>query len=172
MRNKRITKLFLLLLILTLSALNAQTSLNVKNKSGSISSFGLKDINKLIFAGGNLTVIKKDANFSVFLLNDIGFINFGEFTAIEEISIPSTTIFTLFPNPVSDQLNIKFNSETNENTIIQIMDLQGRILYQQNQKCISGVNLIDIQLLNLSKGIYFCKIQKATTIENIKFIKN
>lgn len=77
---------------------------------------------------------------------------------------PVLNTISVFPNPVTNVLNI---SVQNENTInaIQIYDLLGKIVIQNN-----GENM-HIATENISKGIYFIKVFSENRIYQSKFIK-
>lgn len=81
--------------------------------------------------------------------------------------------FTVFPNPVNDQLQIKFNFDCNVNLKIDIYDFQGRKI----KSVLEGVSDIDDVGINcyvgyLSKGFYFITISdSASMLESIRFEK-
>lgn len=75
---------------------------------------------------------------------------FGFTASAEDISVVSNT-FTVYPNPVENECFIKSNS--NENFMLSLYDLTGRILYEEE-----GVNSASVALKGLAKGIYYLKI--------------
>ena len=72
----------------------------------------------------------------------------------------------LFPNPVSENLNIAFKN-INDDLNITITDVTGRTIY--SEKVVS--NSIEVNTENYPAGIYFCKIIGGKTNETIKFTK-
>ena len=63
-----------------------------------------------------------------------------------------------YPNPVGDQLRIRFDIETTGDYLIEVQDVTGRLISQQQHKL---VNPGDIILLNTSSyidGVYFLKV--------------
>ncbi len=73
----------------------------------------------------------------------------------------------IFPNPVSNNLNIKFNNENleNQNADIRIVDIIGNVVYERN------IFLKDIELqLNLLNGTYFVEIKNNNIHLVEKFI--
>ena len=72
----------------------------------------------------------------------------------------------LFPNPVSENLNIAFKN-INDDQNITITDVTGRTIY--SEKVVS--NSIKVNTENYPAGIYFCKIIGGKTNETIKFTK-
>ncbi|MFH0758780.1 MAG: T9SS type A sorting domain-containing protein [Bacteroidota bacterium] len=63
-----------------------------------------------------------------------------------------------YPNPVGDELRIRFNIEATGDFFIEIQDVTGRLISQEKHK---QVNPGDIILLNTSgytNGVYFLKV--------------
>ena len=74
----------------------------------------------------------------------------------------------LYPNPTSQMLNISSNINFNG---LQVVDLQGRIVYNQTIGNLSSSTRINISELNA--GIYFVKISNNQgVISTQRFIKN
>lgn len=72
---------------------------------------------------------------------------------------------SVYPNPVTDLLNIK---DTSENTIIEevcILTLDGKLVYRKR----SATTTIDVSFLN--EGIYIVKIQTNHYLNSYKIIK-
>jgi len=77
----------------------------------------------------------------------------------------------LYPNPVVSQLQIRFETMTEENVQVHIMDMQGRMIYLQDLTSQTGINYISIPCESMQNGIYLCRLQKGNKIEINKFIK-
>lgn len=77
----------------------------------------------------------------------------------------------VYPNPASDQLRISFMSEDIAQARCQILDMSGRLLYDELLACDGGIVENSVNVSNFANGIYFLRIQteKGTTIE--KFVK-
>ena len=75
----------------------------------------------------------------------------------------------LYPNPLSNELNIIAQNPINGN--ISIYNVQGQIVYQEN---VTSNNSYKFNLEQLSSGIYFLRYsdQKLNKIQTHKFIKN
>lgn len=172
MKQKKINSLIVLLFAIGLSGLQAQTLLNVKETLGTQTSFALNGMNKLIFNSDKMTVIKKTGINSDFSLINIRYLNFTNTTAINEISDSRNRNLKLFPNPVIDLLNIQFKSANEENVLIQIMNVQGKILYQQRFTNQTGINNLSIPLASFQKGLYLCQLIYGVKLEINKFEKN
>lgn len=77
----------------------------------------------------------------------------------------------LFPNPTSNNLNIKFNSERQEKVKFRIYSSDGKLVYETLYPIIEGMNLIQINTNYLSTGIYFIQLQNQDYSVSEKFIK-
>lgn len=76
--------------------------------------------------------------------------------------------FALYPNPVKNIFNIaSINGVTAEN--VKVIDINGRIVNEMN---VSGLDNIQINVANLTSGVYFVKIQSEQGIGTSKIIKN
>lgn len=170
MLNKKFIFSVMLLLGITVSELNPQNTLNLKEKSGALTSFALSNINKLTFDSGNITVNKKDGTTSAFTLTNIRYLNFSNATSIVNM-IDNEKKLKLYPNPAIDQLNVQFESLTTEETKIQIIDMQGMLVYQQSFSSQAGLNYLTIPVVILKSGLYLCRLQNGNKLEICKFIK-
>ena len=75
------------------------------------------------------------------------------------------SIISIFPNPTKNILNIKLNSNF-ENNIYEIMDINGKII--SNGTLNSNFSSINIE--SLSSGVYFIKIHNNLDSKFLKFI--
>ncbi len=68
---------------------------------------------------------------------------------------------SIFPNPVSDYINIEFNMESECLLNISVSDLMGREVIRMNtQKYSTGQNILSIPVSSLSSGVYNVQITK------------
>ncbi len=69
---------------------------------------------------------------------------------------PEPISISLFPNPVSDIINITFNAGTNQLVIIELLDINGNKIDRIMNQNLSGKQYIIHKLVpHLSSGIYF-----------------
>jgi len=61
-----------------------------------------------------------------------------------------------YPNPVKDFLNISFNHEIDETVVLQIIDINGRIIIEDEIYISNSAIIQDVS--NLSKGLYFTNL--------------
>ena len=167
-------KLFSLLFLgIGLTNLQAQNMMNVKEKAGTHTSYTLSSMAKVTFSDGNMIIFNSGAGTETFDLNHIRYVSFIDL--ITEIPKPEKQVesnFTLYPNPAADHLQIRLGTMENCNVQVDIIDTQGRIVLQQ-KICIKDANSTAIlNLQQLAKGLYICRVQSGEGIETIKFIKN
>jgi len=160
-----------LLIASGLSGISAQTVLNVKEKSGTQTSFGLTNVKKLTFTGTNVTVNKTDGSSTDFVLQNVRYLNFGSITATSEVQNDIPANMVLYPNPVISSFQVRYECSTEESTLLQIMDMQGKVVYQQSKESTAGSNYMQVSFQTYKKGIYLCRLQHGETVEIKKFIK-
>lgn len=171
MKLKKRNWLIAFLFVVGLPGLYAQTFLNVKEKSGTQTSFALSEINKLIFESGNMAVIKKSAYSSGFGVIDIRYLDFTNITSNGKVVDAMHNKIRLYPNPVTDLLQIQYESAEAETVLIQIVDLQGKILFQQTIANKSGTNNVYIPFNSFQKGLYLCSLYHRNKLETGKVVK-
>ena len=93
-------------------------------------------------------------------------------TSVEQFANRETDNMILFPNPVMDQMKVSFQSAGTGNLQIDIIDIQGKVLQQQNISSQNGTNLFTINIAQLPQGLYLCRLQNGNKLETIKFLKN
>jgi len=75
-----------------------------------------------------------------------------------------------YPNPASSLMTVEFNAESNESFAVVIYDLQGRVISTvENVASVNGAQSVDLNVSNLSKGIYIYTVTKAGNISSSKF---
>ena len=75
------------------------------------------------------------------------------------VATESLSALTAFPNPTSGKATITFNSDRNSNYSLKVTDMIGKVLISQDLSVVEGYNMKDINLENMSKGIYMISVQ-------------
>lgn len=76
----------------------------------------------------------------------------------------------VYPNPFNQQLNININGANGEEAHITIVDITGKTVYSERSS--NAENNIMIELDgSLPNGVYFLKIQIASTAQTLKIVK-
>ena len=84
---------------------------------------------------------------------------------VDEYVTPKESLFTVYPNPASDQCYVTANTES-PSTLCQIIDLAGRTVLQTT--LVPGVN--SLSLNGLTPGCYVMKITDDKTVVTKKLI--
>ena len=172
MKHKKLLLCALLLFGFGLTGIKAQTHLYVKEKSGTQTPFTASSIRTLTFAAGKLAVNKTDGNLGTCALSAIRYLSFNDYTTdVPQISSRQGSKLAIYPNPVARQLQISYETAKAGNVEVEIIDLQGKVLHQQVISSNAGANHATIAVTKLPNGIYLCRVNKGTSIETTKFLK-
>jgi hypothetical protein len=142
------------------------------NKFAVSGSYNLANNPTIAVNGTTLTSCANDPNFAtlypVFATsqNDV-FIS--QLTITSSLSTKENTIskLSLYPNPVSNNLNINFENNL-ENANLKIISITGQtVLEKQN---ISGNNF-NFDVSSLTNGMYIVQVNDVNSVTNSKFIK-
>jgi hypothetical protein len=88
----------------------------------------------------------------------------------DETSVAADNTFSIFPNPVTDVLNININAVAEGYYTIDAIDVTGRSTRLANQYFESGEQVVQTKAANLSKGIYTLLITNGEVTMTQKFI--
>jgi len=76
--------------------------------------------------------------------------------------------FSVYPNPVTSNLNIELGSSSS-NGLLTISDVTGRVV--QSQTIVNG-NTQQIDVSSLNRGIYYLTVNTGVAVSTSKFVKN
>ncbi|HHH54623.1 MAG TPA: T9SS type A sorting domain-containing protein, partial [Bacteroidetes bacterium] len=93
------------------------------------------------------------------------------FTDNTEIQSKELQNITVSPNPVSDKINFKINSESNQKATISIYDFTGKKMYFDRLNLTKGTNIYTLNK-RYNQGVYFYKINFQNTKLTGKFCVN
>ncbi len=99
-----------------------------------------------------------------------------------EVNSSNITLFTnknntikdlkLFPNPAQNQLFISFDCEGTKAAAYQIVNNKGQVVANQSINLNNGCNTnFEVNIEQLTSGLYFLRISADEKVGNIKFIK-
>jgi hypothetical protein len=71
------------------------------------------------------------------------------------------TINEVFPVPCNDQLSVVLNGESNDEFVVTIMDIGGRILTTQTHVLGSTKDILTINTLNIASQVAIISIEKG-----------
>lgn len=163
-------KTFMLIMLITfLFSISASSQkLLLKMKDGTYTSSFLNEIRKLTFSSGNLVLMKTGGNTNLFPLTNLRFISFSDVTSVPQTSLNEVRVI-LYPVPVSDILTVSISGVQIQPFIVEIINIEGKIIYQSLYDLIP--NLLQINITFLPKGLYLCRVYNWAFCEVKKFNK-
>jgi uncharacterized delta-60 repeat protein len=98
----------------------------------------------------------------------------GEFTysPIKNIGFNDHLGVAVFPNPVKANINMTISADRNEKAEIQIIDVQGKIVFQTQTDIVAGTHIHQINVSSLMSGTYFLRIITSKHSTELTFIKD
>ncbi len=111
------------------------------------------DIETLIYVQGLAQGFPVTESFTVEVKNSL---------SIQEQTLLNET--RIFPNPVSNETKILFESASAGQVQIEVVDLIGNVVLQQNNTTTTGTNSLTLAVSNLAEGQYFVRIQKQNAM--------
>ncbi len=88
-------------------------------------------------------------------------------TGINNVTSNASTVVA-FPNPTSGKLNIQWNENTTEKATVSVTDVAGRVVYSTTLTMEQGAGTHQIDLSNMSDGLYILNIKSASINYNNK----
>ncbi len=81
-------------------------------------------------------------------------------------------LISIYPNPFTEQIELKFYSVSNQRINIAISDVLGKKVFEQSEETAARVyNTISLPLSELKKGIYFVEVSSKENIFVRKIVK-
>ncbi|MFN0203967.1 MAG: GEVED domain-containing protein, partial [Bacteroidia bacterium] len=68
-----------------------------------------------------------------------------------------------FPNPTAKELNIAVSAPANNKMVVEVYDIYGRILIQQNYLATGGQEVVKLNVEKLAAGTYTVRVRSKTT---------
>ncbi len=140
-------------------------------------------VNSLAFGGSasNLTYNFTDDKINTgtvqyYRLRQVDINNQSRYSGIVKIKGEQTPVLTIdgiAPNPVQNSLTASISSPTKNLVNLQVLDMMGRMIQQQQVIIQEGTNVIPVNVSSLGSGIYMLKAIFADNnqIPTIKFVK-
>ncbi len=80
------------------------------------------------------------------------------------------TGLNVYPNPTADRATVVFTSTEGADFNIKMVDLSGRTIMNERGTAASGLNQREVNVSEMSAGIYFVVIETNNVVEQIKMI--
>lgn len=159
-----------LTLSFSLQCLLAQ-SLNITEKEGMQTAYSLGDIKKISFSGDQIMVLRTDGESYSYVLSEILNLNYLQVTSVQQkpVQVRESGTLYIYPNPVHDLLYIQWSTIAGEPGLVEIFSLEGKKILSREINPYTSVYQIDIS--NLPKGLYVCRVHLGPAIKSARFIK-
>jgi hypothetical protein len=82
--------------------------------------------------------------------------------SIEEQNATTNFDFSIYPNPASDQFTIQLLSKNNNDYMINILDMSGKVVFYQKWNIASNISTKTIDTNKLASGLYMVLIQNES----------
>jgi len=80
--------------------------------------------------------------------------------------------FSVYPNPVNDEMAIKYDIQAGNKTTITLLDVSGKTIdILLNNDASSGQKAINYSTAHLAQGIYFLKVESGDYVKTEKVVK-
>lgn len=80
--------------------------------------------------------------------------------------------FALYPNPAVSLVNISFKSNTSQQGSSEIFSLNGQLEMDMRLEILSGENMKEVDISDLSDGVYILHFTSKTDTINSIFVKS
>jgi Secretion system C-terminal sorting domain len=135
---------------------------------------------KIDFVKGNgnsnvlLSYISTDDNFTqtaFYRLKQVDFDGKSAYSRIVQVEKTKNSSVKIYPNPVVNNANltIELTSEAKELVDVTVVDISGRIIFQNKYDATSS--MIQISTQDLTRGLYFVKVQNGLNVNVQKIVK-
>ncbi|MBK7131086.1 MAG: T9SS type A sorting domain-containing protein [Crocinitomicaceae bacterium] len=93
----------------------------------------------------------------------------NDFTSTEEMTVSDR--FDVYPNPASENITVSLTLNKSENTVINVLDITGKIVATINVGTVNGDKNVVISLDEFNSGIYFIELVNNDGKQVKKFVK-
>lgn len=92
-----------------------------------------------------------------------------DYTPIKELNLDGELV-KVYPNPAKDLVYIKLDSKNESNITLELYDVFGKKVIEQNVNAVQGEFKMGMDVAKLNRGIYFVRIRLNTGEARIKLI--
>lgn len=108
-------------------------------------------------------------------MNTPAFFSMDNFTTSTGVGIAELNFINqlqLFPNPATNSVNLKFNSETLFTGTVKLYSTMGAVIKQETTLFNAGINQVQFDISELNPGLYFIEMISENKKQTFKVIKN
>ncbi len=86
------------------------------------------------------------------------------------IASNESQVISLYPNPTTGMFTLNINNSNANQVVITILDMQGKVVFNESDKNVSNQYIKQIDLSDLAKGIYYVKLNIGADVKIEKLI--
>lgn len=79
-------------------------------------------------------------------------------------------VFSLYPNPANDMINLSFEAELTGPVSITVLDMQGKIIRNETVVPVQGVNVFNLDTSSLIDGFYLIQMSSNDIVHTKRFM--
>jgi hypothetical protein len=172
LRFAKLSLLFLSLVAISTSVKSQSVYFNYTD--GTNAGYNLEDVRKITFVADEMNLQLLDGSVYSWNVSSIGHYQYDENPlGIDELlNKANAWQVSVFPNPATNVLNVRYNLPTEDKILIAVFDLQGKLLLEINAgKRAKGEHEETLDLSALPAGQYVCRISGQTNTISKNIIK-
>jgi hypothetical protein len=128
---------------------------------GTNASYNLQDVRKITFDVDLMNLHLWDGTVYAWNVSTIGYYQYDEssLNVQEWLNNANAWEVAIFPNPTITNLNVSYNLPKEDEIMIALFDMQGKLIIQKNLgKQVSGKHQETLDLTVMPHGSYVCRI--------------
>ena len=162
MKQKSIKIQFALaMLMLTSYVIRAQNQLIVTLTNGQTDAFNVSDIRSVKFVNNTMNLTENNGSQSSWNIDNVSQYAFSGASSIVPTNGSTSDQVKIFPNPVSDNLNVEYWSLRAGKISIELLDLNGKVVRTVFEGSHQGKQTYT-WTKDLPSGYYLCRIVSAS----------
>jgi hypothetical protein len=147
----------LAMLMLTSYVIRAQNQLIVSLTNGQTDAFNVSDIRSVKFINNTMNLKENNGTQSSWNIDDVSQYAFSGSNSIASTTGSTSDQVRIFPNPVSDNLNVEYWSLRAGKISIELLDLNGKVIRNVYEGIHQGKQTYK-WTKDLPSGYYLCRI--------------
>lgn len=157
--------------VISTNRLSAGTSSQDGNDIIDAISIGPFDIKTDSIYNVSFAIILSDSLNDLFTTSDSIAMLFEDYSiGVEELKTASRGLFKIYPNPTSETLNLTLNRDIRERFKLDILDLNGRIVWTNEYDYLIKSQNLQVELDGLKTGVYLIRINNNSILFEDKFV--
>jgi hypothetical protein len=156
------------------AGLRAQ-SIHFNYTDGTNASYSLEDVRKITFEADLMNLHFSDGTVYARNVSTIGYYEYEQssLNVLEWINNANVWDVMIFPNPTSTNFNVSYNLPREDEIIIALFDMQGKLKLQKSSgKQGAGEHQETLDLTSIDQGTYVCRISGLNNAITKTVIKN